>query len=118
MLKTNEYGRIMRAVRKSRGENLNDMSLKLDVSIAFLSALEVGKKTIPLFYCEKIAQAYGFTEQEKNELANAIDLSNKKIVIGLIDKSEEQKELCLLLARNINNLDDEKINALIKIINE
>ena len=118
MLNTNDYGTIIRALRKKNGENLNDMSKKLGVSIAFLSALEVGKKTIPLFYCEKISKAYGLTEEETIALANAIDVSNKRIIIELVDKDEKQKKLCLALARKIDELSNEKMDTLIKILSE
>ena len=118
MLKTNEYGKILRSLRKERGESLNDMSKKLGVSIAFLSALEIGKKSIPLFYCDKVADAYELDDEQRKIIANAIDISNKRVVISLDDKTDIQRDFSLAVARNINRLTDEQMKTLIKLLNE
>ena len=43
----NEYGVYIRSIRSKLNINLEDMANKLNVSKAYLSALENGKKTIP-----------------------------------------------------------------------
>jgi len=118
MLKPNEYGKFIRAIRKERGETLNTMAEKLDVSIAFLSALEVGKKTIPTIYVDKISRVYNFDQTQKEELASSIELSNGKVILKLDNCSEAKKEFCLLLSRNFKKLDDEKMKKLLKTLND
>lgn len=115
-MKPNAYGAFVRAIRKQNGETLADMSAKLGVSIAFLSALETGQKIVPLFYIDKIADAYGLNAEEKEELANTVDISNSRIIIQLADLDSERVSVALKLARTIETMPEEKVEALKKVL--
>ena len=58
-----EYGKFIRKIRKDRGDTLLGMSKKMDITISFLSALEVGKKQVPIEYADKISQIYNLTPE-------------------------------------------------------
>lgn len=115
-MKPNAYGAFVRAIRKSNGETLSDMAAKLSVSIAFLSALETGQKIIPLAYIDKISDIYNLSNDEKVELANSIDISNKKITIQLNNLDSDRIEVALKLARQIEKMSDDKVEELKKIL--
>ena len=100
---TNEYGIVMKEIRKRRGITLNDMANAMDVSISFLSALEVGNKTIPQNYPDKVASYYDLSLEELKELKNAMDLSNGKIIIPINKLDEEKTDILLEFARKIEN---------------
>ena len=94
------------------------MAIKLDVSSTFLSAMEVGRKTIPLEYVEKICNIYNLTEEEKNELEDSINETNKRVSIELEAMNESQKDVSLIFARKIKNADSELLEKLKKVLLE
>ena len=111
MLKANEYGIFMRSLRKRMNENLNSMSEKLDVSIAFLSAIEVGKKTIPLFYADRITEIYGLSLEEKKEFVKKMIKAEeekflKTLTVGEAMLMKNIKDSSMLSAENMFKLYD------------
>lgn len=108
-----EYGRYVRELRKNRNENLSIMAKKLDVSIPFLSELESGKRLVPNNFIDKLIEVYNLSIIEQKKLMNAIDLTNNKSVIKLNNLSIAKKRLVLFLARNINDLSDEKVESIL-----
>lgn len=112
----NEYGVYIRSIRSKMNINLEDMSNKLNVSKAYLSALENGKKTIPQDYADKLALAYELSNVERNDLKNSIDISNGKIQLDILKMNEEQREVSLAFARKIFYANEEELNELKKIL--
>ncbi|WP_375696465.1 helix-turn-helix domain-containing protein [Bartonella sp. AP331QHHD] len=53
------FGKILRKLRIDHSERLLDMAKKLDISVAFLSSVEIGKKSVPVGLEEKIIELYG-----------------------------------------------------------
>ena len=111
-----EYGRFVRDLRKNRKENLDIMSKKMGVSISFLSSLESGKKQVPKDFVDRLVFVYSLDEIQKVRLLNAIELTNNKSVIRLNNLSPAKKNLVLNMARNIENISDEKAEEMLKII--
>lgn len=60
----NEYGIYVRALRKKNNQNLNDMAKLMGVSISFLSAMEVGTKTMPLDIADRVGSWIEFDEKQ------------------------------------------------------
>ena len=106
------FAKLMKEIRKPEGESLRTMAKRLDISAAFLSALEVGKKTIPLDYPEKICKEYNLDNDMYNRLVDAVSESNNMIKLGLDDLNAEQKDVSLLFARKIVNADPDLIKKL------
>ncbi len=52
------FGKILRKLRIDHSERLLDMAEKLDVSVSFLSSVEIGKKSVPVGMEEKIIKLY------------------------------------------------------------
>ncbi len=50
---------ILRKLRTDHSERLLDMAKKLDISVAFLASVEIGKKPVPVGMEEKIIELYG-----------------------------------------------------------
>ena len=112
----NEYGIYIRSIRSKLNINLEDMANKLNVSKAYLSALENGKKTIPQDYADKLALAFELSNIERNDLKNSIDMSNGKIQLEILKMNEEQREVSLAFARKIFYANEEELNELKKIL--
>ncbi len=53
------FGKILRKLRIDHSERLLDMAKKLDISVAFLSSVKIGKKFVPVGLEEKIIEFYG-----------------------------------------------------------
>ena len=56
------FGIVMRDIRKNAGDSLIVCAKKLEVTPAFLSSMEVGRKSIPTYYPDKIKELYNLNE--------------------------------------------------------
>lgn len=112
------YGRFIRELRKEKGETLSSMSEKMNVSIAFLSAMEVGKKQVPIEYADKISEIYELSKEQNIELTNAIGSSNANMNLDFTNMSEEQAQMSVLFARKINKLSQKSLEELRKLLIE
>lgn len=113
-----EYGKFIRTIRKERNENLMTMASKLNVSVAFLSALEVGKKQIPLNYAKKIQEIYNLNEYDYKELQEAIMMTNKRVLISLDNLNNDQQNVSIAFARQINTASQKTLDELRKILED
>lgn len=113
-----EYGKFIRTIRKERNENLMTMAAKLNVSVAFLSALEVGKKQIPLNYAKKIQEIYNLNEYDYKELQEAIMMTNKRVLISLDNLNNDQQNVSIAFARQINTASQKTLDELRKILED
>lgn len=113
-----EFGKFVRHLRVDENENLRQMAEKLGVSVAFLSAVEVGKKQVPKNWAQKISDIYSLDNLSKQKLLNAIDVTNGKIVINIDDQEEYTREISLMFARTINNAEQKTLEELKAILNK
>ena len=104
-----KFGEFIRKLRIEKGEILKDMAKKLAVSSAFLSAVENGKKQIPIKWIDDIPKIYGLNKEEIIKLKNSIELSKDKYVINTKDASDQNKELAMIFARSFGELDDDVV---------
>jgi toxin-antitoxin system, antitoxin component, xre family len=101
--------------RIENNENLFDMARKLDISIAYLSSIENGKREIPRDFFEKIKKNYNLNLSEEEKLKKIISYT-KKIVIDMKELSEDRKDISLRYARKIQSLSEEKLRKLREIL--
>ena len=101
--------------RIENNENLFDMAKKLDISLAYLSSIENGKREIPKDFFEKIKKNYSLNLREEEKLKKII-LYTKKIVIDMKELSEDRKDISLRYARKIQTLSEEKLKKLKEIL--
>lgn len=102
----------MREIREKNNESLRQMAIRLGKSAAFLSAMEVGRKTIPLDYVDIISKTYNLNEIEVSKLEDSINITNSKVSIELEKMSEAQKDISLMFARRIKNADENLLSKL------
>ena len=96
-----KFGIIMKKIREKENDSLRQMAVKLGISAAFLSAMEVGRKTIPSNYIEKINAIYHLSNDELAQLEMSIYETNKKVPLELEKMNEAQKDVSLLFARKL-----------------
>lgn len=106
------FGIVMRRIRKYTGESLRSCASKLEITPTFLSAMEVGRKSIPSYYPLKIKNLYNLSESDYIDLYNATIETNKHVDIEIEKMTEAQKETTMVFARKIENADPELIEKL------
>lgn len=107
-----KFGVCLRKIREQEKDSLRQMAIKLGVSAAFLLAMEVGRKTIPVEYVDKIKGIYVLTQEQEIELENSIHETNERVPIELAAMNEAQKDISLMFARKIKTADEELLRKL------
>lgn len=110
-------GKFLRKLRIDNGEILKDMATALEVSPAFLSAVENGKKKFPDSWVEKLTSSYSFTATQTAELHAAIIDTNNAVELDLQDVSPESRMLAISFAREFDSLDEDTSRKILEILN-
>jgi transcriptional regulator with XRE-family HTH domain len=106
-------GHRMRELRDARGVTLKQMASALNVSSAYLSALEHGKRGKPTWILlQRIIHYFNVIWDEAEELQRLAELSDPKVTIDTGGLSPEATELANRLARDISRLAPEDLSAL------
>jgi transcriptional regulator with XRE-family HTH domain len=106
-------GHKMRELRDARGVTLKQMASALNVSSAYLSALEHGKRGKPTWILlQRIIHYFNVIWDEAEELQRLAELSDPKVTIDTGGLSPEATELANRLARDISRLAPEDLSAL------
>jgi transcriptional regulator with XRE-family HTH domain len=111
----NELGKMLRKIRIEEEERLFDMAEKIGVSVAFLSAIETGRKAPPLNVVDRIATAYKMEKKQRIQLELAV--SNSRSSFRLEPQSSIARDTVAIFARRLNRLGPEehkKIQAILK----
>lgn len=111
-----ELGKFLRKIRIDRGELLRDMSNKLGVSAAYLSAVENGKRNAPEVWINKICQAYHLSPDEARQLRSSFEESQEEIRISLQQASSKQKNTAISFAKALEGLSDEQLEKIMKVV--
>ncbi len=108
------FGAKIRELRAQRGLKLKEMAKALDVSSAYLSALEHGRRGRPTwFMVQRIIAYFNVIWDEAEELQRLAEISDPKIAINTGGLAPKATELTNLLAEKIDKLSDESLADLI-----
>lgn len=113
-----EFGKALRKLRIDIGISMQTMAKKIEISTAFLSAIELGRKKISNKLLTKIINEYKLDETTINNLKDTACRSNKEIKISLKSYNEKDQEDILVFARNFTSLSDEKKAKIRKLLSE
>lgn len=113
-----DFGKFCRKLRMEKNELLIDMAQKLEVKPSFLSAVEVGKKSIPSKWKEKIIKLYSLSDEQAEELEKSIESSVRQIKFDLSKKEDCDRTLLLAFARKLDDLDTKDKESILKILNK
>ena len=106
-------GARIRALREERGVSLKDMAAALNVSSAYLSALEHGRRGKPTgFLLHRMITYFNVIWDEAEELQRLAEMSDPKITIDTGGLAPEATELTNRLAADIGKLDVEDLRFL------
>ena len=106
-------GAKLRKLRTERGIALKDMAKALNVSSAYLSALEHGKRGKPTwFMVQRIIAYFNVIWDEAEEIQRLAEISDPKMTIDTSGMVPEATELTNVLAREMGRLNAEDFRAL------
>ena len=111
------FGARLRTLREERGITLKYLAAALQVSPAYLSALEHGKRGTPspgLVY--QVNEFFGLIWDEADELAGLARLSDPRVTVNTARLTPEQTALANRLAQTIHRLPPETVAALHAIL--
>ena len=106
-------GAKLRAMRDTRGISLKEMAAALNVSSAYLSALEHGKRGQPTsFLLHRIIAFFNVIWDEAEELQRLAEISDPKVTINTGGLAPEATELTNRLRDDISRLEAEDLKFL------
>lgn len=108
------FGIEFRALRVRRKMRLLDVARTLGKTPSFISAIEVGRKSLPEDFIPSISSTLELSPAEVERLQRAADISKKLVTIE--PESPEARILASRIARKINSLSLEKIKELLKYL--
>jgi transcriptional regulator with XRE-family HTH domain len=107
------FGARLRALREARGMTLKRMAEELQVSAAYLSALEHGKRGAPSAgLVHQVNEFFGLIWDDADDLAQLARLSNPRVTVNTAGLTPEQTALANRLAQTIHRLPPETVAAL------
>jgi transcriptional regulator with XRE-family HTH domain len=111
------FGEKLRAIRASRGLALKDMAAGLQVSPAYLSAMEHGRRGKPSRrFVHRVCQFLGIIWDDAEELQRLADLSHPRVVVDTAGLSVKATLFANQLADRIADLEDDKLDRLLREI--
>ena len=111
------FGRKVRELRAARGVTLKAMAEEIGVSAAYMSALEHGRRGRPTWmFVQGIIGYFNIIWDEAEELQRLAALSDPRVTIDTAGLSPEATELANRLAKEVGNLDETKIKAMLALL--
>jgi transcriptional regulator with XRE-family HTH domain len=107
------FGARIRALRAERGMTLKQLATQLEVSAAYLSALEHGRRGVPSpGLIHQVCDAFGLIWDQAEDIAGLARMSHPRVVVDTAGLSPEQTALANRLAQSIRRLPPETVAAM------
>lgn len=111
-----KFGEFMRILRVQHHEVMGDVAKLLGVSTPFLSAVENGKKNVPVEWFDIIAEHYSLSEEKIDEMKEYAENSKTQIKIILSQSESYQREAALQFARSFDDIDEETATRILELL--
>ena len=113
------FGTWVRAFRQKREITLRNMARTLEVAPSFLSALELGRKSVPNRLIERFISEYDLQGNQMEEFKRSAEssITNTKMHFSN-STTEKEREVAMIFARNFEGLSDEKKERIRQILEE
>ncbi len=111
------FGARLRALRQTRGVTQGEMAEAMQVSPAYLSALENGHRGRPSAgLVHQVCEFFGLIWDEADELSRLAQLSHPRVTIDTAGLPPEATELANRLAQSIRDLPPERLAAMLRLL--
>lgn len=112
------FGERLRSLRAARGMTQAAMADALQVSAAYLSALEHGRRGRPTAgLIHQICDLFGLIWDDAEELSRLARVSHPRVVVDTAGLDAARTELANRLSREIARLPDETVKAMLEALN-
>lgn len=111
-----KFGELVRILRVKHHEVMGDMAKRLGIKLPFLSAIENGKKNVPIELIKKIVECYQLTSDDEQELIKAAEESKTQYKISAIGAGINQRKAALQFARSFDKMDDETAQKVLELL--
>lgn len=109
------FGLKVRALRKARGITMKQMAADLDISQAYLSALEHGHRGQPTpALVVQICEYFHLIWDDFEEVHRLAGLSHPRVVVDTRGLDPRKTELANLMAEHIRDLNESETEALLE----
>lgn len=98
------FGEVVRRLRAERCLLLADLAQSLEVSPAFLSAIETGRKPIPAQMPTRVARVMSLSRVDTAALKAAADSSQRVVRLDLSNASPLQRDVAVAFARGFEHV--------------
>ncbi|WDZ76554.1 helix-turn-helix transcriptional regulator [Ensifer adhaerens] len=107
------FGEALRELRRRKGVSQKQMAAAINVSAAYLSALEHGKRGAPSFdFLQRVAGYFNVIWDEAEELFRIANVSTPRVVLDTSGLTPEHTAFANRLSEQIRTLSPETIRAL------
>ncbi len=107
------FGARLRALRAARDVTLKQMAEGLQISAAYLSALEHGKRGAPSAgLVHQVNEYFGLIWDDADDLVHLARLSHPRVTVNTAGLTPEQTALANRLAQTVHRLTPETVAAL------
>lgn len=110
------FGKELRKLRIEHQLKMTDMANALGVSSAYLSAIEHGKRKIPVHLIDQLTHLYTLSESEEHKLRLAEEAMIDTITIPLKGLSDTRRLLILEIVNAIQTASDETLQKVLQIL--
>jgi transcriptional regulator with XRE-family HTH domain len=110
-----DIGKELRKLRIDTEERMLDMAQTLRISPAFLSAVEIGHKSPPDDFAQRVIKGYSLKGEHAERIVTAIDRSRKNF--KLTPHSPMARDTAGLLARKFNSLSNAQLLDIRSLLN-
>ena len=95
-----EFGKLLRIIRINSGDTSMDMAKKLGFSPSYLSAIESGKRNVPIDMERLLSRSYPLSQIDLEKLRTAMFSSGGAVKINLTDFAEKKQKVIMAIAQD------------------
>lgn len=115
-----DFGKVLRKLRIDHSEILGDMAKKLEISPAYLSAIENNGRVIPDDLIAKLAQKYNLNDSQINELEEAKAQTKGAVAVQFENHkgNHDYIQTAVMFARDFSKLTAQQVEQLKRLLKE
>lgn len=115
-----EIAKFLRKLRIDRDESLGDMAKNLELSAAYLSAIENAKRVVPAEMKEKLFSKYCLSEEKQLEFSKIVAESRNSLVIPFDDIQKSLVSECVdtavMFAHDLSRMNEHQLAEVKKLL--
>ncbi len=113
------FGKELRKLRIEKDMILKDMADDIGVSVAMLSAIELGNRSIPKGFVDKVVNRYKLNSEQSDVLHSAAIESEQVIEFNLASTTGETAQFLKAFARELRNgVNESKVSELLRLVKD